>query len=503
MFYIIKEGVVSCFENKVEKRKLTKGDYFGEQVLLYNKTRTATVVAVTDVKVLSINRDVLMQMLGNSLEYILYRNSQLIAIDKSPILRRLNKTQINSLIGGFVMVKYDPGKVVIKRGSLKNEKLVTLLKGSIRGPNSNISVHSCIGDESIYNEDSSENLIDYIALEETDTAEITKTELEACIGGNINYVTTCNEAAAIISKVQVFKSLSSTSILALAKALKICNYPDKSIIVEQDSEEDSFYIIKSGTVKVYKNELYIRDITKNDYFGERAALIDNLRTAAVVSNGPVECWVLHKQDFIEIIDPSIRNLLLKRIEFQDTQIELTDLYPIKSLGFGKFGNVILVAHKQKKTLFAIKSIHKSKISEFNLYESLKTEKNVLMQLDYSLIIKLVKTFKDPLRIYYLIEYVKGIDLFDLLIELDVIREDTAKFYVACFILTLEHLHERNIIHRDLKPENVMIDEEGYPRLIDFGTAKIVVGRTYTTVGTPHYIAPETLLRQGYTTTVDL
>lgn len=65
------------------------------------------------------------------------------------------------------------------------------------------------------------------------------------------------------------------------------------------------------------------------------------------------------------------------------------------------------------------------------------------------------------------------------------------------ILVLEYLHDRDIIHRDIKPENVIIDEEGYPKLIDFGTAKVINGRTYSRIGTPYYMAPEVILGEGY------
>ena len=68
---------------------------------------------------------------------------------------------------------------------------------------------------------------------------------------------------------------------------------------------------------------------------------------------------------------------------------------------------------------------------------------------------------------------------------------------------LENLTEHNIIHRDLKPENVMVDTDGYARLIDFGTAKVVEGRTYTIVGTPHYMASEVILGKGYSIAADL
>lgn len=503
LFYMIKEGTVACFENKVEKRRLGKGDYFGEQALLYNKPRTATIIAVTDVKVVSIGRETLSQVLGSSLDHILYRNSLLMAIDKSQVLKNLNSTQIEALLTNFKIKQYSAGEVIIARGSAKNEKLVILLKGSIRGPLSDIEIHTCIGDLEMLNKDNSEHLVNYIANEDVDIVEITKENAIESIGGELGQVMLNNEATALLRNVQMFKGLSQGKVEELANALKICYFDDCEEIVKQGSCEDSFFIIRAGVVKVFKNQEFIRNIAKHDYFGERAALMNEIRSATVVASGKVECWVLHKNNFIGIINEDIRNSLLKRIEIQDSGAVLTDLVPVKLLGTGKFGIVVQVAHKEKSTNFALKSITRSKVETLGIYENLMLEKNILMQLDHCMIVKMIKTLKDHERIYFLMEYVPGIDLFYVLLKLDVIREETAKFYMACFLLTIEHLHERNIIHRDLKPENVMIDEEGYPKLIDFGTSKIVSGRTYTTLGTPHYISPEIILRKGYNTTVDL
>ena len=117
--------------------------------------------------------------------------------------------------------------------------------------------------------------------------------------------------------------------------------------------------------------------------------------------------------------------------------------------------------------------------------------------------KLIKTYKDEKRIYFLTEFINGKDMFDTLRAMPILGETEAKFYIAAFILILEHLQERDIVHRDLKPENVMIDDQGYPKLIDFGTAKFVEGRTFTIVGTPHYMAPEVILGKGYGMSADM
>merc|ERR1712203_122250 len=82
----------------------------------------------------------------------------------------------------------------------------------------------------------------------------------------------------------------------------------------------------------------------------------------------------------------------------------------------------------------------------------------------------------------------------------------AQFYCGSLVIVLEELSDRNIVYRDLKPENVMLDQQGYLKLIDFGIAKKLSEgkiKTYTTVGTPHYMAPEVMRGHGYGTEVDL
>ena len=115
----------------------------------------------------------------------------------------------------------------------------------------------------------------------------------------------------------------------------------------------------------------------------------------------------------------------------------------------------------------------------------------------------MKSFKDAKRIYFLLEYVHGLELNVILRHVGLLTNTDSQFYVGSMILILQYLHEREIIYRDMKPENIMIDVSGYVKLVDFGTAKVIQGRTYTLVGSPHYIAPEVIVGKGYTKMVDL
>lgn len=120
--------------------------------------------------------------------------------------------------------------------------------------------------------------------------------------------------------------------------------------------------------------------------------------------------------------------------------------------------------------------------------------------------KFYRSFKDEKNIYFVVEYIPGSMLFDVIRELDEIDTIEAQFYTSSIILTLECLFKHQIVYRDLKPENIMVDQKGYVKLIDMGTGKILKNdteRTFTVIGTPHYMAPEILTNQGYNCLCDL
>ena len=493
LFFFIKQGAVSCTQNKSEIRKMFKGDFFGEQALLYNSPRTATVTALEDSKLLSIGREDLARALGNHLQDIIYRNSQLMAMEKNNVLSKLNSAQKHKLLDVMHVRCFPSGEVLMPSGT-KKDNLCIVLRGSLKQGDSEVAqVLDCLGDvtsEEVFEED-------LITQGEVDVTFLSKEEFEKALGGSFTEVTANNEALELLKRVQLLRGLTQESFLALLQVLKIQEYSDKEVIVQQNNPGDSFFIVKKGKVEVVKDGVKLRSVTKHDYFGERSVLFNDFRSASVIANGDVTCWVLSKEDFLNILDESVRFQLIKRIELQDDSIALEDLCIVKTLGKGMFGNVFMCVHKEKGQLYALKTVDRRKIERYEIQENLVQERRIMLELDHVFIVKLIRTFKDEKRIYLLMELVRGMDLFDVLRQLGLVTEQDSRFYTACLLVMLEHLHERDIIYRDLKPENVMVDEEGYPKLIDFGTAKRVQGRTYTIVGTPNYMAPEVILGKGY------
>ncbi|CAG7832268.1 unnamed protein product, partial [Allacma fusca] len=191
--------------------------------------------------------------------------------------------------------------------------------------------------------------------------------------------------------------------------------------------------------------------------------------------------------------------------FDFERLRLDDLEVVATLGVGGFGRVELVqVVYDTNSVFALKCLPKSHILATQQQEHVYAERNIMMNCKSPFIASLYCTFKDSKCIYLLMEACLGGEIWTILRDKGSFDEDTTRFLAACVVLALEYLHERDIIYRDLKPENLMVANNGYVKLVDFGFSKVVLSgqRTWTFCGTPEYVAPEVVLNRGHDRTVD-
>ncbi|KAL1989567.1 hypothetical protein VTN49DRAFT_6764 [Thermomyces lanuginosus] len=180
-----------------------------------------------------------------------------------------------------------------------------------------------------------------------------------------------------------------------------------------------------------------------------------------------------------------------------------DFEPLTCLGKGTFGTVLLVRHKATGRLYAQKQLRKASITVHKkLVEQTKTERMILESVNrHPFVVKLYYAFQDHEKLYLILEYAQGGELFTHLAAERMFSEDVAAFYMAEMVLALEHLHQNvGVIYRDLKPENCLLDAEGHLLLTDFGLSKVAVNeddRCNSSLGTIEYMAPEVIQGKPY------
>lgn len=182
--------------------------------------------------------------------------------------------------------------------------------------------------------------------------------------------------------------------------------------------------------------------------------------------------------------------------------KLSDLEMRETIGTGTFGRVRLVRHMASNKYCALKILKKQEVLKMKQVDHILAEASILQEIQHPFIVNMIKGFMDEHRLYILMEYVVGGELFSHLRKAGKFPNDVGKFYAAEVILAFEYLHGKDIIYRDLKPENLLLNFDGNIKITDFGFAKRVLDRTFTLCGTPEYLAPEIIQTKGHDRAVD-
>ena len=210
------------------------------------------------------------------------------------------------------------------------------------------------------------------------------------------------------------------------------------------------------------------------------------------------------------------------VENRQRTLKIEDFELLKVVGKGSFGKVMQVKKQDTHRIYALKTIRKAHIISRSEVAHTLAERSVLAQINNPFIVPLKFSFQSPEKLYLVLAFVNGGELFHHLQREQRFDINRSRFYTAELLCALECLHGFNVVYRDLKPENILLDYTGHIALCDFGLCKLDMkdeDRTnskiilfahsktlLTTVvafcGTPEYLAPELLLGQGYNKTVD-
>jgi len=195
----------------------------------------------------------------------------------------------------------------------------------------------------------------------------------------------------------------------------------------------------------------------------------------------------------------------KKVAIVD-KVGIDDFELLTVIGKGSFGKVMQCRMKSTNKIYAMKVLNKKTIIERHELEHTKSEKNILQKLCHPFLVNLNYSFQTSDKLYFIMDYVNGGELFYHLQKDKKFDEERARFYCAEIVLGLEYLHNSGVLYRDLKPENLLLTEDGHICMTDFGISKEGLvsdnDRTATFCGTPEYLAPEVLEGNGYGKGVD-
>jgi len=508
--FIIKSGEVNCVNNDKVLKTLKEGDYFGERgLLIHDEKRSYDVIANTEVICYSVSITTLKEMLGEE-----FRTKLLLNIIKAAFKKSKNFCEIYHKVFEEVFVCFKTrflhkNELAFEKGTDVSEKIVIIIDGALEySKNINeiiVKRGEVLFEDEIYGRRSFILNDDIIAYPECYLIEAKVSEIFDILKvDTFDNLLTQSALYEELKKINIFSPLNYEKLMTISKKITLMHYKPGEKIIES-VEGQKFFIIKEGTIDLLQGDKFIRSMSKNNFFGEKSLLVEEDEDLIAVAKSDVQVYVLQKIDFLFSVQEDFREFLLNRLMLLDINIELSDLNFVCKLGAGSFGQVSLVKNKKTNFIYSIKAISIDQIISNHLTETLLLEKRILLSIDHPFIVKLVKSLKDRKYIYLIEEFIKGKELYEVFTENDdEFTTEQAQFYSASMLIAINYLHQNKIIYRDFKMENIMVCENGYIKIVDFGTAKILKDedRTTTIIGTPHYMAPELIMGEGYSFQID-
>eukprot|EP00594_Rhizosolenia_setigera_P017084 CAMPEP_0178959008 /NCGR_PEP_ID=MMETSP0789-20121207/12000_1 /TAXON_ID=3005 /ORGANISM="Rhizosolenia setigera, Strain CCMP 1694" /LENGTH=787 /DNA_ID=CAMNT_0020641859 /DNA_START=498 /DNA_END=2861 /DNA_ORIENTATION=+ len=514
-FYVVEGGHVSFSVDGNHVGACTRGASFGELALLYNCPRAATCVANTDCHLWKVDQKTFRYMLANNTAT--QQKDINDVLRKVPFLSELDDRSLLKVSDALTTVQFPENERIINKGDV-GEVFYIIREGTVKvhdigfGDSQYVDqilgVGDWFGERALLTGDP--RVANVTATSNCTTLCLSRDTFEKTLGPLQDLIDHAMKKRVLMG-VPIFahSHFQPYEMARLTDLVTEVNFFAGDVLAQEGHPiKQNLYIIRTGKVTVTNQNGMINELSEGDYFGENTLQKqDNaLSVETIKAVTETTCGVLTKQG-IESVIGTVQRLgkpLAPVSSKLDRSIRFKDLVKFRILGVGTFGKVWLVSHRKTGKPYALKMLNKREIIQHHQVEGVIREKNIMSSVDHPFVVNLVCTFQDDRSLYMVIDLVQGGELFSVIHtdSRDGVPNANARFYAACILESLSHLHHRHICYRDLKPENILIDGLGYCVLVDLGFAKIVMDKTYTLCGTPEYLAPEIILSKGHDKGVD-
>jgi len=528
-FYVCDSGEYEVYLKQTGDKAVhtyKAGGCFGDLALMYNCPRAATVRCSVAGSLWGLDRVTFRAIVMVANKKTMATTSQF--LKSVSILSPLTDEQRETLSTALTETTYEDGDYVVSMGEpadalylIKSGEVVVHKKAKgEEGANDKDLMRMKMGEffgESALQSDSvgQTRQANVVAVGKVTALRLTREDFTVLLG-DLRKLIKHNFNNKVLSGMDMFKAMNSTEKEKFIESLSEVKFASGSEIMTQGQDGDFFYIIKTGTVKVTQQqegstrvETIKEKLQSGEYFGEVALLEAKPRMATVTATTDVVCMALDRKTFTSLLGPLgdilSRGAKQRKLEAEKAKrpvVLMKDLKLMTILGVGTFGRVKLVLHTPTNTPYALKCMRKGQIVALKQVEHVMNEKKILAMCDHPFLLTMAAAYQDENELYMLLQLALGGELFSILRERNRFDEPTSRFYAANVCSAFEYLHELRIVYRDLKPENLLLDADGYLKVVDFGFAKIITDRTWTLCGTPEYLAPEIISNKGHNLGVD-
>ena len=522
-----------------EQIKGTKCSFsFGEDTIILKQNFNYKVKAIEDIKVLKIYPELLKCFFGEKyLNYLFYsvlkklfsEDQELRFIPEELIYKAF--TSSNKI---FFFKRFSSKNIILKSDHIGNE-IIVCLTGYLYSSKTNeiilkplkllfaqyfVKEYILSPDEDILSSDYCELIIcNYSDLQKTIYSN------NKNISNRKNFA---NLASSLYNYSNYFNILSFDKLLIISEKFEKKSYKKDDVIVYENDILDKFYLVKFGSICINKNltssqHLDVKShcnirrsnkyqarssykmINKNrealviyekEGFGFKNLLISEKSIINITCLEDTEVYIINSFDFKKFITPSLLEYFTQIVSIQDDNIKLSEIYYLDKIGDWDYGEIFLTQNIRTNIYYNIRQYKRNLINSKICMKSLDQTKKIIKNLTHPFAVKFISFLKDDNNIFLINESISGISLKDLVFEKS-LNINHIQFYVACITIFLEFIHKKSIICRKVNQNSIVINEKGFPKLIDFSNVKEVKDKTSTILGECHFNCPEMILGEGY------